>query len=194
MIHNDGPSPEDLGEKLVSLDQKVSEIDDKLVSLKNQLDNNFLPSDDINAEASEKKPMSMNVVDITKAMSNEVMNHVTIEIENLRQQTGNMDRKLQFHLNLVSDTLGAVYTFTRDIHEAVVDKNHAGSLNSTSTTTEKPPKTSKIDRLVEKMHPMLTVSEKMDEVWNVVVSDPSFFMFYFNLPFYKNSANNTGMG
>lgn len=165
-------APETLGEKLISLDQKVSDIDHKLVNLKNQLDNNFLQSDDINAEASEKKPVSMSVIEITKAMSNEVMNHMTIEIENLRQATGSMDRKLQFHMNLVSDNLGAVYSMLSDVHEAVVDKNtgseHRPVLNL--TTTEAPTKQSKIDRLVEQMYPMLTVSEKMDEVWNVVVS------------------------
>ncbi|XP_043277556.1 angiopoietin-2 isoform X2 [Venturia canescens] len=170
LIHHDVPSPNDLGEKLVSLDQKVSDIDEKLVSLKNQLDNNFLPNDDIKAEASEKKPISMNVVEITKAMSNEVMNHVTIEIENLRQQTGNMDRKLQFHMNLVSDTLGAVYSLTKEIHEAVVDKSAASLADNTSKPdSETRSKMSKIDKLIDTMNPMNSVAEKMNQVWNVVI-------------------------
>lgn len=167
VIHHDDPSPdESLGEKLFSLDQKVSEIDEKLVVLKNQLDNNFVPADDINAEASEKKPISMNVIEITKALNNEVINHVSAEIENLRQATSGMDRKLQYHMNLVSENLGAVYSMIREVHEAIVDKEGPANL----TTTQPPPaKQSKIDRLVEQMHPMLTVSEKMDEVWDVVV-------------------------
>ncbi|XP_026830715.1 uncharacterized protein LOC105274774 [Ooceraea biroi] len=173
MIHHDrnDRSPETLGEKLVSLDQKVSDIDHKLVNLKNQLDNNFLQNDDINAEASEKKPVSMSVIEITKAMSNEVMNHMTIEIENLRQATGNMDRKLQFHMNLVSDNLGAMYNMITDVHEAIVEKKYGGDRQNrlNLTTTEAPVKQSKIDRIVEQMHPMLTVSEKMDQVWNVVM-------------------------
>lgn len=177
VIHHDqnDQAPETLGEKLISLDQKVSDIDHKLVNLKNQLDNNFLQNDDINAEASEKKPVSMSVIEITKAMSNEVMNHMTIEIENLKQATGNMDRKLQFHMNLMSDNLGAVYNMITDVHEAVVEKkfenNRHDRLNL--TTTEAPTKQSKIDRLVEQMYPMLTVSEKMDQVWNVVMGTKS---------------------
>ncbi|CAD6234298.1 GSCOCT00007733001.2-RA-CDS, partial [Cotesia congregata] len=174
LIHHDNPSPEYLGEKLLSLDQKVSDIDDKLVNLKNQLDTNFLPSDDINAEASEKKPISMNVIEITKAMSNEVMNHVTIEIENLRQATGNMDRKLQFHMNLVSDTLGSVYTMTKDIHEALIDKAQQHSATDVNRTTASQQsyvaKRSKIDRLVEKIYPVINFSDKMNEIWGVVVS------------------------
>ncbi|XP_057338964.1 uncharacterized protein LOC130676629 [Microplitis mediator] len=174
LIHNDNPTPEYLGEKLLSLDQKVSDIDDKLVNLKNQLDSNFLPSDDINAEASEKKPISMNVIEITKAMSNEVMNHVTIEIENLRQATGNMDRKLQFHMNLVSDTLGSVYTMTKDIHEALIDKGQqhsATDVNQTTANNEQNhvAKRSKIDRLVEKIYPVINFSDKMDQIWTVIV-------------------------
>ncbi|XP_053995619.1 rho GTPase-activating protein gacF isoform X2 [Hylaeus anthracinus] len=180
------PSPETLGQKLLSLDQKVSDIDNKLVDLKNQLDNNFLQNDDINAEASEKKPVSMSVIEITKAMSNEVMNHITIEIENLRQTTGNMDRKLQFHMNLVSDHLENVFNMMTDVHDAILVRGHGNengngngngqqtfNITTTTTTTEMPQKQSKIDRLVEQMYPMLTVSEKMDQVWSVVVGTKS---------------------
>ncbi|XP_015437143.1 PREDICTED: angiopoietin-4 [Dufourea novaeangliae] len=177
-IHRDpSSSSEALGEKLLSLDQKVSDIDSKLIDLKNQLDNNLLQNDDINAEASEKKPVSMSIIEITKAMSNEVINHITIEIENLRQTTGNMDRKLQFHMNLVSDHLEGVYNMMTDVHDAIIlrgNTNDQRMFNITTTTTETPPpKQSKIDRLVEQMYPMLTVSEKMDEVWNVVVGTKS---------------------
>ncbi|XP_043256055.1 angiopoietin-2 [Colletes gigas] len=196
-IHNDrrDPSSESLGDKLLSLDQKVSDIDHKLVDLKNQLDNNFLQNDDINAEASEKKPVSMSVIEITKAMSNEVMNHITIEIENLRQTTGNMDRKLQFHMNLVSDHLESVYNMMTDVHDAILVRGHGNAnvnanvnvnananananandqrIINVTTTTEIPSKQNKIDRLVEQMYPMLTVSEKMDEVWNIVVGTKS---------------------
>ncbi|KAG7196970.1 hypothetical protein KM043_000235 [Ampulex compressa] len=171
----DASSSEALGEKLLSLDQKVSDIDDKLVSLKNQLDSNFLQNDDINAEASEKKPVSMSVIEITKAMSNEVMNHMTIEIENLRQATGSMDRKLQFHMNVVSDNLGAVYNMVTDVHDAIMDgpsppSDRRRSANGTSSTTERSAASrSKIEGSMERKYPMLTVSEKMDEVWNVVI-------------------------
>ncbi|KAL0111328.1 hypothetical protein PUN28_012905 [Cardiocondyla obscurior] len=177
VIHHDqnDQTPETLGEKLVSLDQKVSDIDHKLVSLKNQIDNNFLQSDDINAEASEKKPVSMSVIEITKAMSNEVMNHMTVEIENLKQATGSMDRKLQFHMNLMSDNLGAVYSMISDVHNVIVEKNYENNRHNRRnlTTTEAPTKNNKIDRLTEQMYPILVVSEKMDQVWNVVMGTKS---------------------
>jgi hypothetical protein len=164
--------------RLVSLDQKVSDIDTKLVGLKNQLDTNFLPADDINAEASEKKPISMNVLDITKVLNAEVMTHVSRELEGLKTATSNVDRKLQFHINLVSENLGKVLNLVSDVHEAVVEPETTPTLpqvfrNKTSTSSASAIKNSKLDTLVKHMHPILSVSEKMDEVWDVVVGTKS---------------------
>ncbi|GBP94534.1 hypothetical protein EVAR_65896_1 [Eumeta japonica] len=77
--------------KLESLDQKVSDIDSKLVGLKNQIDNNFLPVDDINAEASEKKPISLNVIEIAKGLNSEVVNEITKEVDQLRTSMSTVD-------------------------------------------------------------------------------------------------------
>lgn len=161
-----------LSERLVALDKKVSNIDNKLVNLKNQLDSNFLPADDINAEASEKKPVSMNVLDITKVLSS--------ELDSLRSSTSNVDRKLQFHINLVSENLGKILSMMSDVYEAVVEpvviqtgpppqvtRNRTSTTPPTPTTTVI--KNSKLDKLVRQMHPILSVSNKMDEVWDVVV-------------------------
>lgn len=169
-----------LSRRLISLDEKVSDIDNKLNVVKNQLDNNFLPNEDINAEASEKKPVSMNVVEITKALNSEVINHVTKELDQLKEVTQNMDRKLQFHINLVTDNLGKMFNMISDVHEAVVDDSDS-TLNSnsvyrnrTTTTTPQPiVRNSKLDVLVKQMKPIITVSEKMDEVWDVVVGTKS---------------------
>lgn len=162
-----------LNNKLSSLDQKVSDIDTKLVKLKNQIDNNFLPVDDINAEASEKKPIHMNVADITKAMNSEVMSHVTKDLDQLRKTTEAIDKKLQFHVNLVSQNVGKMLNLVQDVHEAVVEQNGNFGYNATSTTVPPYIKSSKIDSLVHQVKPILSVSEKMDEMWNVVVGTKS---------------------
>lgn len=158
-----------LDSRLISLDQKVSDIDTKLEVLKSQIDNNFLPVDDINAEASEKKPISMNVLEITKAMNADVINHVTNELGDLRTTTEGMDKKLQFHINVVSENIGRVLRMIGDIHEAVVDHHQDEYVHN--STTPPPPiiKSSKIDALVKQIKPIMSVSEKMDEVWDVVV-------------------------
>lgn len=159
-----------LDSRLIKLDKKVTDIDSKLEGLKSQIDNNFLPVDDINAEASEKKPISMNVLEITKAMNADVINHVTNELGDLRSTTEGMDKKLQFHINVVSENIGRVLRMIGDIHEAVVDHHQQDGFAHNSTTTQLPIiKSSKIDALVKQIKPIMSVSEKMDEVWDVVV-------------------------
>lgn len=172
------PESVSLNKRLVALDQKVSDIDDKLSVLKNQLDNNSLQGEDINVEASEKRSVSMNVIEITKALNTEVINHVTKELGQLREATGSVDKKLQFHINLVQENLGKVLNMMTDVHHAIVDDpntNYHHFNRTTTTTTQRPelPKTNKIDSLVQQMKPIISVSEKMDEVWDVVVGTKS---------------------
>lgn len=162
-----------LDSRLVALDRKVSDIDLKLEGLKSQIDNNFLAVDDIGAEASEKKPISMNVLEITKNMNAEVISHVSNELGDLRSTTESMDKKLQFHINIVSENIGRVLKMIGDIHDAVVDHHidpHYYHHPMNATTTPAPLiKSSKIDALVKQIKPIMSVSEKMDEVWDVVV-------------------------
>jgi hypothetical protein len=169
---NTRSSADNLDRRLVSLDQKVSDIGTKLNGLKNQIDTNFLPADDINAEASEKKPVSMNIADITKAMNTEVFSHISKELEQLKTTTLGIDKKIQFHINIVSENIGKLLHVSKDIHDAVVEQRNDVNYNVTSTL---PPyiRTSKIDSLVRQMKPIMSVSEKMDEVWDVVVGTKS---------------------
>lgn len=166
-----------LNNKLMTLDQKVTDIDGKLNMLKTQLDTNSLQGEDFNAEASEKRSVSMNIVEITKALNTEVINHVTKELGQLRETTGGIDRKLQIHINKVEENLGKVFDMVKDVHYAIIDpKNSNGLYNkSTTTTTQKPDvlRPSKIDSLVQQIQPIISVSEKMDEVWNVVIGTKS---------------------
>lgn len=165
-----------LDRRLLSLDAKVGDIDDKLNTLKSQLDNNYLQSEDINAEASEKKPISMNVVEITKALNGEVMNHVSKELDQLRTATTSVDRKLQYHVGLVAENLGKIVRMMSEVHEAIVEPDESEKIyrNRTTTTTAPfQPKNNKIDNLVRQMKPIVGVTEKMGEVWDVVVGTKS---------------------
>jgi len=164
--------------RLTALDRKVGDVDAKLVGLKSQLDSNCLgPADDINAEASEKKPV--NVVqhaDVSKLLN--------AQLDTIRSNTANIDRKLQFHINTVSDGLSKIMDMVTDVHGAIVEQRddgrnrpkgapNGGGNRTTTSTTPAPERINKIDQLVRQMHPILSVSEKMDEVWNVVVGTKS---------------------
>lgn len=160
-----------LDSRLVSLDQKVTDIDSKLIGLKNQIDNNFLTGDDINAEASERKPVSMNVAEITRSINTEMVNQFTKELDVLKSATDNIDKKLQFHINLVSENLGKALRLVNEVHDAVVDPNY--TYNQSTTTARPFVRVSKIDTLAQQIRPIMSVSDKMDEVWNVVVGTKS---------------------
>lgn len=161
-----------LDSRLVSLDQKVTDIDSKLSGLKNQIDNNFLTTDDINAEASERKPVSMNVAEITRSINAEMVQQFNKELNVLKATTDNIDKKLQFHINLVSENLGRALKLVNEVHDAVVDPQY--TTYNVSTTTARPSvRSSKIDVLAQQIKPIMSVSDKMDEVWNVVVGTKS---------------------
>lgn len=165
-----------LDSRLVSLDQKVSDIDSKLSGLKNQIDNNFLGTDDINAEASERKPVSMNVAEITRSINAEMVQQFNKELNVLQATTNNIDKKLQFHINIMSENLGRALKLVNEVHDAVVDPQYV--IYNVSTTTQRPPvaaaaRSSKLDALAQQIRPIMSVSDKMDEVWNVVVGTKS---------------------
>lgn len=168
--------------RLTTLDRKVGDIDAKLVGLKSQLDNNFLaPADDINAEASEKKPVNVHhgggIPDASKLLN--------AQLDTIRSNTAGIDRKLQFHINMVSDGLGKIMSMVTDVHGAIVEQDNGrgrhqgnrtagGGTTTTAAPAAQPERANnKIDQLVRQMHPILSVSEKMDEVWNVVVGTKS---------------------
>lgn len=151
-----------LAKKLASLDQKVSDIDSKLNVLKNQLDSNYLQNEDINVEASEKRSISMTVPEISKALNTEVLNHVTKELGQLRDATSSIDKKLQYHISYATENLDKVISMVAEVHRAIVDDTK--QQNGTTTTKPEVGRTSKLESLVQQMKPIMSVSEKMDEV------------------------------
>lgn len=155
-----------LDQRLTTLDKKVNDIDKKLIGLKNQLDLNVLSADDIRAEASEKKPIHMNILDASKVISSEISSHVTKEI---KSSLDNIERKWNYQMVTQRDNINRVLAMVEDIHLAIVEPQSV----SPNKTTTPAPAASKIDKLVQKMNPILSVSEKMDEVWNVVVGTKS---------------------
>ncbi|CAB3364052.1 Hypothetical predicted protein [Cloeon dipterum] len=152
---------ESLDMRLVSLNKKVTDIDTKLNGLKNQLDSNFLPADDINAEASEKKTMS---IDISKAINAEIMQHISREFDGLKNTATNVERKLNVHMNSVHEQMNRALNMITEIKEAVVEPE----VKNTTLL-----RNSKLDKLARQMSPIIGVSEKMDEVWDVVVGTKS---------------------
>nr|CAD7568834.1 unnamed protein product [Timema californicum] len=168
-IDNLDKAVEHLMRRVEMLDSRVTDNIDKTDSVINKLSNldlKLFHQDDI---------LDSNVLNA------ELMNHVSREFDGLRAATDDVDKKLQFHINIVSDNLEKVLDMVSDVHDAVVEpEQESASMpqpfrNRTMSTTTPLPivKSSKLDKLVRQMHPILSVSEKMDEVWDVVVGTKS---------------------
>ncbi|KAH8375694.1 hypothetical protein KR009_003404 [Drosophila setifemur] len=159
-----------LNDQIIQLHKKVINIDSKLEGLKSQIDNNFLQVEDINGEASEKKPVTMHANEITKALNFEAMTHVSSELSELRDSTDSIDKKLQFHINIVSENIGRMMRMMHDIHFAVVDQ--VNTLNVT-TNDQSRLQSGRADDFNEKPRPMVSISTKMSDVWDVVAGAKS---------------------
>ncbi|XP_044574093.1 uncharacterized protein LOC26515246 isoform X2 [Drosophila ananassae] len=155
-------------EKIENLDEKVTNIDNKLEVLKSQLDNNYLQIEDINGEASEKNPVTMNGIDILTSLSSEKMAHVSSELSDLRDTTDRIDRKLQFHINIVSENIATIMRMMNDIYISVVDGINIHNVTNPPAESNK---SHKILDLLKKKDPLVTVPAKID--WDVMVDSKS---------------------
>ncbi|KAH8306792.1 hypothetical protein KR018_005653, partial [Drosophila ironensis] len=151
-------------DKIARLDDKVTSIDNKLESLKVQLDNNFLQVEDFNGEASEKKSVTLDVNDIAKSKNTEAFTHITSELNELRDTTDKIDKKLQFQINIVSENIGKMMHMLHDIYLSVV--NTVNTVNITQNEQHIKP-----NKFLDLFNQSL--SEKMDEVWHVVIGAKS---------------------
>jgi len=105
------------------------------------------------------------------------------EVDTLRASMSSMDRHLKILIELFSEQMDKMLTAVGDVRSSLLDTPVNGSDARPTTpepfTTATPsgpkPKTSqsKLDALYAKMAPLLEVSEKMDQVWNVLVGTKS---------------------
>jgi hypothetical protein len=109
----------------------------------------------------------------------------TEDVESLRTTMGSMDRHLKILIELFSEQMDRIMGAVAEVRTAVVTT--ATTVSGTqepstvlaTSTTETPLErsssssgrisNSKLDALYQKMTPLLDVTEKMDQVWNVLV-------------------------
>ncbi|XP_032789266.1 uncharacterized protein YMR317W [Daphnia magna] len=107
------------------------------------------------------------------------------ETESIRTTMASMDRHLKILIELFSEQMDKMMGAVADVRSAVVTSHHDPSSASSLllTAAENPvllasgrPPTSvgavssaKLDQLYQKMAPLLDVSDKMDQVWNVLI-------------------------
>ncbi|KAI9563325.1 hypothetical protein GHT06_010783 [Daphnia sinensis] len=109
------------------------------------------------------------------------------EAESIRTTMASMDRHLKILIELFSEQMDKMMGAVADVRSAVVTSHHdpssASSLlltaaeNPVLLASGRPPSTgvgstvstAKLDQLYQKMAPLLDVSDKMDQVWNVLI-------------------------
>ena len=105
------------------------------------------------------------------------------DVESLRTTMGSMDRHLKILIELFSEQMDRIMGAVAEVRTVVVTAASPTQEPSTvlaTSTTEPTPldrsssssgriSNSKLDALYQKMTPLLDVTEKMDQVWNVLV-------------------------
>lgn len=108
--------------------------------------------------------------------------------ESIRTTMASMDRHLKILIELFSEQMDKMMSAVADVRTAVISSSPAdpsSSLLLTTSAAESPVLLSsgrssssavsnaKLDQLYQKMAPLLDVSEKMDQVWNVLIGAKS---------------------
>ncbi|XP_063890040.1 angiopoietin-2-like isoform X1 [Scylla paramamosain] len=166
-------------QRLYLLAEHVTRIDNKLSSMQKTLDTNSIvaPQDELVAAASESYRVGVDIPRIQSLEKSPTMNKLQESIESVRESVASMDRRLQFHMAYVSGDLEQLAGSVRSIHAAILEEQTPPFTDATTPPTSwnvtHPPLRTKIDSLVDRMSPMETVWEKMEEVWSVVVGTKS---------------------
>ena len=91
----------------------------------------------------------------------------------MRATMSSMDRHLKILIELFSEQMDKMLTIVGDVRQSL---RLSDATPTTPTTTSAPVRTapgSKLDALYAKMAPLLEVSQKMDQVWDVLVGTKS---------------------
>ncbi|CAL4083246.1 unnamed protein product, partial [Meganyctiphanes norvegica] len=153
------------------LSNHVSRIDGKINNIQVSLDSNALPQDELIAEASES--YRINIPSVQHVLhKNPSISALQQTLDGVYESCSTIDRRLQYHMDIVNDNLEVLSHNVKDIHLAVIDEPSTGISASEdaifNNRTMVEPR-NKIDLLMSRMDPFVTVWQKMEEVWDVVV-------------------------
>ena len=187
--------------RILALDEKVSQIGSKLNVLTYQLDSNSLlwaglanynetgraGSEDYVSSSSEQARAYISVPQIRgdKLIDRRGSdwNGNAEDTESIRTTMSSMDRHLKILIELFSEQMDKMMSAVADVRTAVITSNPDPSSSLLLTAPESPVLltsgrsssvgNAKLDQLYQKMAPLLDVSEKMDQVWNVLIGAKS---------------------
>ena len=185
--------------RILALDEKVSQIGTKLNVLTYQLDSNSLlwaglagnnetgrPVDDYVSSSSEQARSYVAVPKSDRTggsdWSRTNNNNGGEDSESIRTTMASMDRHLKILIELFSEQMDKMMSAVADVRTTVIAAQETSMATSEaplliatgrSSTINSGVSNAKLDQLYQKMAPLLDVSEKMDQVWNVLIGAKS---------------------
>ncbi|XP_043226327.1 angiopoietin-related protein 3-like [Amphibalanus amphitrite] len=161
--------PAQLEQQLQSLDRRLQRIQHTVDELE------VVPVDDVEPSASSRttqttskrgsvRPRGRTTQDVSHQLVKDAEKMVQT-INEVRGKVVAMDTKLSFHMGQMSDNLSAVIKSVSDVSGVLLEPPRTSDSGVAGR--------SKLDLLVNKIEPLMEVSSKMDEVWNVVVGTKS---------------------
>ncbi|XP_076060910.1 uncharacterized protein LOC143036884 [Oratosquilla oratoria] len=170
-----------MDQRLRLLTQHVERIDSKLSSLQQQLDTNTidLPPDELVAAASEQFGVGLDVPRLQALEKAPELGKLNQAMNAVKESVAAVDRRLQFHMAMVSENMDRLTTSVNDIHASIIEDERPeppttdSPVNTTTSATPHMPPRTKLDSLVDRMSPIEGVWTKMEEVWDVVVGTKS---------------------
>jgi len=90
--------------------------------------------------------------------------------ESVRTTMASMDRHLKILIELFSEQMDKMMSAVGDVKTAVVAQAESDTTPTVRTTSSSnSANNAKLDAMIQKMNPLLDVSEKVDQVWNVLM-------------------------
>lgn len=99
------------------------------------------------------------------------------ETESIRTTMSSMDRHLKILIELFSEQMDKMMSAVADVRSTVVASQESAATSETPVPIGRPSgiavSSVKLDQFYQKMAPLLDVSDKMDQVWNVLIGAKS---------------------
>ncbi len=142
-----------------ALEKQTSEahVSVKLNQLSAKLDN--LCDNDNSIEEENDDVLLAQASNRKSRVFQESLTSASAGMEDVKEVINGIDRRLGVHINIVSENLGKMTNMVKEVRSVLIDTEEAEEVEDLSSSSNKHRKrTTKIDKLLTSIHPLLVVS------------------------------------
>ena len=142
-----------------ALEKQTSEahVSVKLNQLSAKLDN--LCDNDNSIEEENDDVLLAQASNRKSRVFQESLTSASAGMEDVKEVINGIDRRLGVHINIVSENLGKMTNMVKEVRSVLIDTEEAEEVEELSSSSNKHRKrTTKIDKLLTSIHPLLVVS------------------------------------